>query len=67
MHWLEHDSIDTVLIGLTDGELAWDEATGDLAAAWPVCHCARHLVAQQMNLRHSEATVLWLFSKSRTK
>ena len=32
VHWLEHNSIDTVLIGLTDGELAWDEATGDLAA-----------------------------------
>ena len=32
MHWLDHNSIDTLLIGLTDGELAWDEATGDFAA-----------------------------------
>jgi tetratricopeptide (TPR) repeat protein len=30
-HWLGHNSIDTLLIGLTDGELAWDESTGDFA------------------------------------
>jgi hypothetical protein len=28
-HWLDHNSIDTLLIGVTDGELAWDEAVGD--------------------------------------
>jgi MTH538 TIR-like domain (DUF1863) len=28
-YWLEHNSIDTVLIGLTDGELSWDESAGD--------------------------------------
>ena len=27
--WLEHNSIDTLLIGLTDGELSWDDSTGD--------------------------------------
>jgi tetratricopeptide (TPR) repeat protein len=31
-HWLGHNSIDTLLIGVTDGELAWDETTGDFAA-----------------------------------
>ena len=41
VHWLDHNSIDTLLIGLTDGELAWDEATGDFAAA-KTHRCPRH-------------------------
>jgi WD40 repeat protein len=28
-YWLEHKSIDTLLIASTDGELAWDDAAGD--------------------------------------
>lgn len=28
-YWLEHKSIDTLLIAVTDGELAWDNALGD--------------------------------------
>src|ERR1700742_682 len=28
-YWLDHNSIDTLLIGVTDGELCWDEAAGD--------------------------------------
>src|SRR6266704_65372 len=28
-HWLDHNSIDTLLIGLTEGDLSWDEAVGD--------------------------------------
>jgi tetratricopeptide (TPR) repeat protein len=32
-YWLEHNSVDTLLIGLTDGDLAWDEATGDFTAS----------------------------------
>ena len=28
-YWLDHNSSDTVLIALTEGELEWDEATGD--------------------------------------
>ena len=31
-YWLEHNSIDTLLIGLTDGEFAWDESAGDFSA-----------------------------------
>ena len=31
-YWLEHNSIDTLLIGLTDGEVAWDESAGDFSA-----------------------------------
>src|SRR5580700_4921707 len=31
-HWLAHNSVDTLLIGVTDGELAWEEATGDFIA-----------------------------------
>lgn len=31
-YWLKHRSIDTFLIGLTDGELAWDEAGEDFVA-----------------------------------
>jgi tetratricopeptide (TPR) repeat protein len=31
IHWIEHNSIDTVLIALTHGELFWDEAGGDFA------------------------------------
>ena len=27
--WLDHKSADTLLIALTDGELAWDNAVGD--------------------------------------
>jgi tetratricopeptide (TPR) repeat protein len=30
-HWLEHNSMDTLLIGVTGGQLAWDETTGDFA------------------------------------
>src|SRR5712691_2146081 len=30
-HWLDHNGIDTLLIGVTDGELAWDESVGDFA------------------------------------
>src|ERR1700692_477739 len=29
--WLDRNSIDTVLIGLTGGELVWDEGSGDFA------------------------------------
>src|ERR1700693_5899231 len=36
--WLEHNSVDTLLIGLTDGELAWDDAAGDLAAVETAKH-----------------------------
>lgn len=28
-YWLQHRSIDTLLIGVTDGELRWDETAGD--------------------------------------
>lgn len=28
-YWLDHKSVDTLLIALTDGELAWDSAAGD--------------------------------------
>src|ERR1700682_3114036 len=28
-HWLEHNSVETLLIGVTDGELAWDDNIGD--------------------------------------
>src|SRR5262245_41679952 len=37
-HWLDHNSVDTLLIGLTDGTLAWDEATSDFhrGAALPL-------------------------------
>ena len=31
-HWLKHKSIDTVLIGITAGELAWNETIGDFVA-----------------------------------
>ena len=30
-YWLEHKGADTLLIALTDGELAWDHALGDFA------------------------------------
>jgi tetratricopeptide (TPR) repeat protein len=30
-HWLAHHGPDTLLIGVTDGTLAWDEARGDFA------------------------------------
>jgi tetratricopeptide (TPR) repeat protein len=30
-YWLDHKSIDTLLVALTDGELAWDNALGDFA------------------------------------
>jgi tetratricopeptide (TPR) repeat protein len=30
-YWLEHKSSDTLLIALTDGDLAWDNAIGDFA------------------------------------
>jgi tetratricopeptide (TPR) repeat protein len=29
VYWLDHHGIDTVLIAMTDGELAWDERIGD--------------------------------------
>ena len=32
-YWLEHKSVDTLLVAVTDGELAWDEAAGDFR--WP--------------------------------
>src|SRR5579872_1730222 len=32
-YWLDHNSIETLLIGVTDGDLAWDEQIGDFAAA----------------------------------
>jgi HAD superfamily hydrolase (TIGR01493 family) len=31
-HWLVHNSIDTLLIGLTGGELRWDNSAGDFTA-----------------------------------
>ena len=34
-YWVEHNSIDTLLIGLTDGEIAWDDASGDFVAQGP--------------------------------
>lgn len=30
-YWLDHKSADTLLIALTDGDLAWDRAAGDFA------------------------------------
>jgi hypothetical protein len=30
--WLDHKSAETLLIALTDGDLSWDNATGDFAA-----------------------------------
>jgi tetratricopeptide (TPR) repeat protein len=37
-HWLAHRSVDTLLIGITDGDLAWDERASDFAwnAATPL-------------------------------
>src|SRR5258708_27707599 len=32
-YWLEHKSTDTLLIALTDGVLAWDQADGDFRRA----------------------------------
>jgi MTH538 TIR-like domain (DUF1863) len=34
--WLDHHGIDALLIGLTDGELNWNERTGDFAADSPL-------------------------------
>src|SRR6516162_84981 len=31
-YWLNHNSIDTLLIGVTAGELSWADETGDFAA-----------------------------------
>src|SRR5215471_5582587 len=31
-YWLDHNSIDTLLVGLTNGELVWDESVGDFLA-----------------------------------
>jgi hypothetical protein len=28
-HWLDHNSIETLLVGVTDGDLVWDENAGD--------------------------------------
>ena len=28
-HWLDHNSIETLLLGVTDGDLAWDQSVGD--------------------------------------
>ena len=30
-YWLEHNSVETLLVGLTDGELKWDDAAADFA------------------------------------
>ena len=30
-YWLEHKSVDTLLVALTDGTLAWDNTTGDFS------------------------------------
>ena len=30
-YWLDHKGADTLLIAVTDGELAWDEAKGDFS------------------------------------
>jgi hypothetical protein len=30
-HWIENNSVETLLIGLTDGELIWDDATSEFA------------------------------------
>src|SRR5215470_984383 len=35
-YWLEHKSADTLLIALTDGALAWDDARGAFAADAPL-------------------------------
>jgi tetratricopeptide (TPR) repeat protein len=32
-YWLDHNSVDTLLIGVTDGDLVWDEKVADFAAA----------------------------------
>jgi hypothetical protein len=32
-YWLDHNSADTILIGVTDGELSWNETTRDFAAS----------------------------------
>ena len=31
-YWLEHNSIESLMIGLTDGELIWDEASADFVS-----------------------------------
>ena len=31
-HWLDHNGIETILIGVTNGLLAWDENVGDFAS-----------------------------------
>jgi WD40 repeat protein len=31
-YWLDHKSIDTLLIGVTDGTLGWDDTAGDFSA-----------------------------------
>jgi tetratricopeptide (TPR) repeat protein len=31
--WLDRNGVDTLLLGVTDGDLAWDEALGDFAQA----------------------------------
>jgi len=43
-HWLDHNSVDTLLIALTDGELGWDEATGDFAARAPTLRAVDELL-----------------------
>ena len=37
-YWLEHKSVETLLVALTDGSLAWDNAAGDFvwSAATPL-------------------------------
>lgn len=32
LHWLDHNSTDTLLIAVTDGALTWDQTAGDFAA-----------------------------------
>jgi tetratricopeptide (TPR) repeat protein len=32
-YWLDHNGVETLLIGVTDGDLVWDEKAGDFAPA----------------------------------
>src|SRR6266545_3318326 len=34
-YWLEHKPRETLLLALTDGDLAWDADASDSAAVWP--------------------------------
>jgi len=35
-YWLENKSVETLLIGLTDGELSWNDAIGDFVVPAPL-------------------------------